>query len=367
MASAPSPDSRGAARDARLQWVSDDMPGIRRRRRGRSFTYVAADGRRVTDAETLQRIGELAIPPAWTDVWISPNPRGHIQATGRDARRRKQYRYHARWREERDANKFARLMAFGPALAAIRASVARDLRRQGLPRARVLATVVRLLDVALIRVGNQQYARENDSHGLTTLRSSQVRVDGSQVRFAFRGKSGKEVRVSVDDRRVARTLARCTALPGEVLFRYIDAKGDPSPVTSDDVNEYLRSITGSDFTAKEFRTWGGTVLTAVCLRGMGPSSSHAEGRRIVRHAIESVAKQLGNTAAVCRASYVHPAVVEAYEDGSLFTLRLPENASRNSGTGLTAEERMVVRLLRRERRARPVRPSRARGRTTSTT
>lgn len=367
MAPAPSPESRGAARDARLQWVSDDTPGIRRRRRGRSFTYVDAEGRRVTDAVTLQRIAGLAIPPAWTDVWISPNPPGHIQATGRDARRRKQYRYHARWREERDANKFARMLEFGPALAAIRASVARDLRRQGLPRERVLATVVRLLDIALIRVGNQQYARENESHGLTTLSSSQVRVDGSHVRFAFRGKSGKDVRVSVDDRRVARALARCTALPGEVLFQYVDAHGDPSPVTSDDVNEYLRSITGSDFTAKEFRTWGGTVLAAACLHGMGAPSSQAEGRRIVKHAIESVAKHLGNTAAVCRTSYVHPAVLEAYEDGSLFTLRPHADATTNSATGLTGEERMVIRLLRRLSRARQARPSRARGRTRSTT
>jgi DNA topoisomerase-1 len=356
MASVPNPDSLGSARDARLRWVSDAMPGIRRRRHGRSFMYFDADGARVTDPETLQRIRDIAVPPAWTDVWISPDARGHIQATGRDARHRKQYRYHSRWREERDADKYDRMLAFGQALPAIRARVARDLTRDGLPSERVLATVVRLLDVALLRVGNQRYARENNSHGLTTLRSDQVRVDGSQVRFAFRGKSGKQVRVSIDDRRVARALARCTALPGEELFQYVDAGGEPRPVTSDQVNDYLRDISGSDFTAKDFRTWGGTVLTATCLHGMGGAASQRERKRMVAQAIGSVAQQLGNTVAVCRKSYVHPDVLAAHQDGSLFTLRVRTSAGTESDNALSDEERMVVRLLKKRSVAKARRP-----------
>ena len=340
-------ERREAARTARLHWVSDASPGITRARRGRGFVYRSVSGGGVTEAATLRRIRSLAIPPAWTKVWISPDPNSHIQATGRDARGRKQYRYHPRWIAARDADKFDHVIDFGGALAGLRRRVAQDLRRGGLPRERVVATVIRLLDIALIRVGNEGYAKENGSYGLTTLRARHVDIAGARIRFDFPGKSGKRVAVDIEDRRVARILSRCTTLPGEELFQYIDDRGERKTITSDDVNDYLRAATGEGFTAKDFRTWAGTVLTACELRACGPAASRAAARRNVTAAIKRVAQALGNTPAVCRRCYVHPDAIEAYGNGSLARMRIPARGAPAPEGGLSADERAVLRMLRR--------------------
>jgi DNA topoisomerase-1 len=308
-------DPRAVARDAGLRYSADDQPGIRRRRAGRGFSYLDADGRRVTDPTTLARIRSLAIPPAWTDVWICPSPIGHVQATGRDARGRKQHRYHPRWHEKRDESKFDRMIAFAGALAQIRERCDADLAKPGLPREKVLATVVRLLELTLIRVGNDEYARLNRSFGLTTLRDRHARISGSQVRFRFRGKGGREHEVGVRDRRLATVIKRCQELPGQELFQYVDEDGEVRDVTSDDVNEYLREVAGGDFTAKDFRTWAGTVLAYRALRALQPADSPTAAKKNVVAAIRETAGRLGNTPAVARRSYVHPAVLEAYMDG----------------------------------------------------
>jgi DNA topoisomerase-1 len=323
------------ARRAQLRWVSDAMPGITRRRHGGSFKYTRANGSVVRDPATLQRIGGLAVPPAWNDVWICPDPDGHIQATGRDMRRRKQYRYHPRWREVRDETKYDRVIEFGRALPRIRARVDTDLGRRGLTRERVLAATVRLLDLTLARVGNAEYAKANGSYGLTTMRTRHVDIDGERIRLSFRGKGGKRVTADVRDRRVATVLQRCTTLPGEELFQYLDENNDVHTVTSDDVNTYLREISGSEFTAKDFRTWAGTVTAARALRELGAFDSLREAKRHVGQAIEQAAGQLGNTAAICRRCYVHPQVLDAYMDGSLLKARFSRGA----------EERAVLRLL----------------------
>ena len=301
---------------AGLRHSSDDRPGITRRRAGRGFTYRDADGHRVRDPETLARIKRIAIPPAWTDVWICPAPNGHLQATGRDARGRKQYRYHARYRARRDTAKFERLIAFARALPAIREQVDRDLARPGLPREEVLAAVVRLLELTLIRVGNDEYARLNRSFGLTTLQDRHAVVDGSAIRFRFRGKSGKQQEVGLRDRRLATVVRRCRDLPGRELFQYVDADGEPRDVASDDVNEYLGAI-APGFTAKDFRTWAGTVLAYRALRALGKGATDREKQRNVAEAVQAAADNLGNTAAVARQAYVHPAVVDAYLDGGI--------------------------------------------------
>ncbi len=306
-----------AAEDAGLRWVCDGAPGIRRVRAGKGFRYVDADGKRVRDDKTIERIRKLAIPPAWTDVWICPSPNGHLQATGRDARRRKQYRYHERWRATRDETKYDKMVLFGLALPKIRARVEHDLALPGLPRDKVLATVVRLLETTLIRVGNEEYARQNKSFGLTTLRNHHVDVDGAELRFEFRGKSGKKHRVAVHDRRLARIIRRCQDLPGHELFQYVDDDGALHPIDSQDVNDYLRSITHQDITAKDFRTWNGTVLAAEALRQALRSGPRRRSARVVTRCIDRVAAELGNTKAVCKKSYVHPAVIAAYMDGSL--------------------------------------------------
>ncbi len=308
-------DPREVARDAGLRYSSDDRAGIRRRRAGRGFTYLDAEGRRVTDPATLARIRALAIPPAWTDVWICPSPIGHVQATGRDARGRKQHRYHARWHEKRDESKFDRMIAFAGALGQIRERCDADLAKPGLPREKVLATVVRLLELTLIRVGNDEYARLNRSFGLTTLRDRHARISGSRVRFRFRGKGGREHEVGVRDRRLATVIRRCQELPGQELFQYVDEDGEVRDVTSDDVNDYLREIAGGDFTAKDFRTWAGTVLAYRALRALQPADTPTAARKNVVAAIRETAGRLGNTPAVARRSYVHPAVLEAYMDG----------------------------------------------------
>ena len=295
--------------------MTDERPGITRRRRGRGFQYVAPDGTTISDRDARRRIDALAIPPAWTDVWICPAPNGHIQATGRDARGRKQYRYHARWREVRDETKYHRMAAFARALPRIRRRVDRDMRRRALSRERVVATVVRLLDETTIRVGNDEYARENRSFGLTTLRGRHVEVNGDRITFRFRGKGGRVHDVEIEDPRVARVIRRCEDLPGQDLFQYVDEEGEPVDVTSDDVNDYIREAAGAEFTAKDFRTWTGTVLAAWTLDEL--AGGEAPPKKQLVAAIESVAEELGNTPAVCRACYVHPDVINAHLDGTL--------------------------------------------------
>ncbi|HEX6547900.1 MAG TPA: DNA topoisomerase IB [Candidatus Dormibacteraeota bacterium] len=350
-----SEESVEAAREAGLRYVTDDQPGIERQRRGGGFVYRDPDGRQVRDRSTLERIRSLAIPPAWTAVWISADPRGHIQATGRDARGRKQYRYHPRWRQVRDENKYGRMVDFARALPRIRRRVARDLRRRGLPREKVLATVVRLLETTLMRVGNEEYARDNESFGLTTLRDRHARIRGRQVQLYFRGKGGKEHRIGVSDPRIARVVRACQELPGQELFQYVGGDGERHRISSDDVNDYIRSIAGEGFSAKDFRTWAGTVLAARALRDLEEFDTEAQAKRNVVHAIESVAKQLGNTRDVCRKCYVHPTLLDAYLDGGL--VEQLEARGQSSLRGLPSEEAAVLaliqqRLKRDARRAR---------------
>src|SRR5580765_603097 len=338
-------NSYDCARAAGLRYVSDAAPGIVRRRRGKAFHYRHADGDPVRDRRTLGRIRALAIPPAWRDVWICSADDGHLQATGRDARQRKQYRYHQRWREVRDETKYGRLIPFAGALPRIRRRVARDLARPGLPRAKVLATVVRLLETTRARIGNEEYARANESFGLTTLRERQVRVRGSSLRFRFRGKSGVEHAIELDDRRLAGIVRRMRDLPGEELFRYVDDDGETRRIESADVNAYLKEISGEDFTSKDFRTWAGTVLAARALHALGPCSTQAEGKRNIAQAFAAVAGALGNTKAVCRKCYIHPEILESYLEGELGDFMQREGASR-------AAEKMVAALLKaRSRRA----------------
>ena len=316
-AGAATPEAVEAAREAGLVYSTDDEPGFRRRRKGGRFEYLEPDGKLIRDPAVLERIRSLAIPPAWEDVWISTRARGHLQATGRDARGRKQHRYHPKWTEQRGANKFDRMGGFGAALPKIRRRVARDLRRSGLPREKVVATIVRLLETTFIRVGNEEYARQNKSFGLTTLRGRHVDVKGSTVRFLFKGKSGVEVAAGVTDRRVASVIKRCEELPGQNLFQYIDVDGERRTVTSDDVNEYLREASGAEYTAKDFRTWAATVLALGALREAAGFENESEARKNVVAAIDDVARRLGHTRAVCRRSYVHPAVIERYAGGRL--------------------------------------------------
>ncbi len=339
---------------AGLLYVSDESPGITRRRAGRTFVYVDAKGQAVLDPETLGRIRSLAIPPAWTNVWICPSPRGHVQATGRDAKGRKQYRYHPRWRLVRDETKYGRMVAFARALPQIRARVERDLARPGLSREKVLALVVRLLEVTLIRVGNEEYTRQNSSFGLTTLRDRHVAVQGGRAEFRFRGKSGKAHTIALSDVRLARLIKRCQDLPGQVLFQYLDEDGERRVVRSEDVNAYLREVAGEDFTAKDFRTWAGTVLAAWMLEEVEPFETKKQAKHNVVRAIERVAERLGNTPAVCRKCYVHPAVVDSYMEGSLIRT-LQERAGRETRhlEGLPREEALVVALLLRRLAARP--------------
>jgi DNA topoisomerase I len=311
-------DSLEAAQDAGLRYVSDEQPGFSRRHNGEEFEYFDAKGKPICDEHRLLRIKRLAIPPAWSAVWICPSSNGHIQATGRDARRRKQYRYHERWRQIRDENKYDRLVNFGKALPKIRRRLKKDLALSGLPREKVLATVVQLLERSLIRVGNEEYARENKSFGLTTLQDRHVDVKGSKLRFRFRGKSGRQHEVDVTDRRIARIVSRLQDLPGQSLFQYLDDEENVRDITSQDVNEYLREITGEDFTAKDFRTWAGTVLVAVALGNVGASKTKHQAKSNIKHAVGAVAEVLGNTPAVCRQCYIHPAVLEAYLNGNSF-------------------------------------------------
>ena len=341
-------DPLESAQLAGLTYVGEGSAGIARRRAGNSFTYVNAQGIRVRHTETLTRIRSLAIPPAWTEVWICASPRGHVQAVGRDARRRKQYRYHPRWREVRDAAKYARMLAFARALPAIRARVDRDLARPGLPREKVLAAVVRLLDLTLIRVGNAEYARQNRSFGLTTMRDEHVTLVGSTLSFHFRGKSGKEHAVTIRDARLARIVRRCQELPGRSLFQWIGADGVRQAIDSADVNAYLREAAGEEFTAKDFRTWAGTVLAAMALADGETFTSQRQARRNIAAAVASVARRLGNTPAVCRKGYVHPAVIDAYLDGTALHgfRRRALRAANGDGAGLSADEAVVLGMLK---------------------
>jgi DNA topoisomerase-1 len=335
-----------SARYAGLRYVCDGTPGIRRTMGPLGFKYIAPNGRVIRNAAELKRIRALAIPPAWTDVWICADPRGHLQASGRDARGRKQYRYHNAWRACRDETKFDRMQAFAAALPGIRRRTAADLARPGLPREKVLATVVQLLEKSLIRVGNDEYARANRSFGLTTLRNQHVDVKGSTLRFEFRGKSGVRHSVDVNDRRLARIVKQCRDLPGQELFQYVDEDGMHQDVTSQDVNAYLKEITGEDFTAKDFRTWAGTVLAATALRHLDRAATATQARKNVVQAIEAVAGMLGNTRSVCRKSYIHPAVVDCYTDGSMFEVDVRREAAvRREALRLRADELATLAML----------------------
>src|ERR1700722_4930015 len=329
-----------------LRYVSDSSAGIRRERGGRGFRFVGVHGRRVRDAETLARIHGLVIAPACTDVWICPIANGHLQATGHDARGRKQYRYHPRWREVRDEAKYGRMLAFGAALPRIRRRVGRDLKQPGLPRNKVLAIVVFLLENTLIRVGNEEYSRTNGSYGLTTLHDQHAEIHGSTIQFPFRGKSGKMRRVELTDKRLARLVKRCRDLPGQELFQYLDDEGQPHGVDSADVNDYLREIAGAEFTAKDFRTWAGTILAATTLIQIGPSSSAHAGKQRTVAAVKFVAECLGNTVAVCRKCYIHPQVLESYLAGRLGKLFHARPKAGQATRGLRTSEIGLLSFLK---------------------
>ena len=341
-----------------LVYSSDAEPGYRRRRTRGTFQYLTSSGRVLRNARELKRIRSLAIPPAYEHVWVCVNAYGHLQATGRDARGRKQYRYHARWKAERDASKYNRMVAFAAQLPHLRARVRSDLRAHGMPRHKVVAAVVRLLETSLIRIGNEEYARSNGSFGLTTLNNRHVQVSGQRLRFRFRGKSRKFHDILLDDARLARIVRRCQELPGQALFQFEGEDGAIESVSSGDVNAYIRDCTSADFSAKDFRTWAGTLLAAEALLIGGAAESEAHAKSRVASAIASVAERLGNTATVCRASYVHPAVIEAFLAG---TLKLPDAGHSAAKRGLSRNERAMVRLLRAHER-KQTRPATARTR-----
>jgi len=337
---------------AGLRYVTDDEPGLRRETRGKGLAYLDQEGRAIRDARTRDRIRRLAIPPAWTEVWIACDPDGHLQATGRDARGRKQYRYHPDFMKARDETKYHRLLAFARALPGIRRRVAEDMARRGLPREKVVATVVHLLDSTLIRVGNADYARRNGSFGLTTLRDRHVAVEGGALRFAFTGKSGKTWRLKVSDRRVARIVKSCQDLPGQHLFQYLDEDGTRRAVGSADVNAWLREVSGADITAKDFRTWAGTVLAALALSEFEAVDRAVTAKANVRDAIERVARRLGNTPTICRKCYVHPEILDGYLDGALALDVERRAAAELNGAldDLRPEEVAVLAFLKRRLR-----------------
>jgi DNA topoisomerase I len=335
-----------SAKSAGLRYVSDAKPGITRKRWRKGFRYLDAEGAQVRELETLARITSLVIPPAWTDVWICSNPKGHLQATGRDARGRKQSRYHPRWREVRDETKYERMMAFGAALPTIRDRVERDLARPALPREKLLAAIVRLMETTLIRIGNIEYAKQNQSYGLTTMRGKHVRVDGSTITFKFQGKSGVRHAVDITDRRLAKIIQCCQDIPGYELFQYVDSEGEHHTIDSADVNDYLREATGQNFTAKDFRTWTGTVLACTKLYEFDVFESESEAKKNVVEIVKSVAARLGNTPSVCRKCYIHPLVIEAYMSG-VFTKTRREQQSDKSPTELQWEEIVLMKLMQR--------------------
>lgn len=350
-------DSAASAECAGLLFVSDCEPGISRKKRGKLFTYTWPNGAAVKDLATRARIQKLAIPPAWTDVWICEKASGHIQATGRDARGRKQYRYHAEWSRVRDEVKFDSLLSFGQRLPRLRAAIDAHMSERGIGRTRVLATIAHLLDTTLIRVGNPEYARSNKSFGLTTLQNRHVDCNGSEVRFKFRGKTGKEWRLKVTDRRIARIVKSCQDLPGQHLFQYEDDDGVVRQVTSADVNSYLREVAGPDVSAKMFRTWAGTVLAAAALREIGSAETSTQVKANVKRAVEVVAVRLGNTATICRKCYIHPKVVDTYIEGELTRAR-SRRRMKTDTLSLSREEQEIIRLLSPRSSAAPRRPRR---------
>ncbi|NML43460.1 DNA topoisomerase IB [Ramlibacter sp. G-1-2-2] len=333
-------DPKEAAESAGLVYVCDEDRGIRRERKGDAFEYFKPNGDRLADEATLARIRKLAIPPAYVDVWICTRANGHLQATGRDARGRKQYRYHPQFREVRESTKYEHMLEFARALPAVRAKLAEHMALRGLPREKVLATVVHLLESTLIRVGNDDYARENKSYGLTTLRNPHVKVEGSELRFQFKGKSGKTWRLQVKDRRIAKIVRACQDLPGQRLFQYVDEAGEAREVSSADVNAYLKEITGTEITAKDFRTWAGTVMAALALREFEACETQATQKKNIKAAIESVSARLGNTPTICRKCYVHPEVLNAYAEGNLLLELKDEEAG-----SLRPEEAAVLAML----------------------
>ncbi len=336
------------AKGAGLRYSMDTGKGIKRLRAGKGMRYVDPNGATIRDAATLSRIRALAIPPAWTDVWICPWENGHIQATGRDARGRKQYRYHAKWRATRDASKYERTIAFGRALSKIRHATDRDLNQPGLPERKVLAAVVRLLETTLIRVGNTEYARDNNSYGLTTMRDGHAAIKGGTVRFQFRGKSGVKHAIALSDRRLTRIIQQCQELPGQELFQYVDDDGHVRDLNSDHVNAYIREIAGDEFTAKDFRTWAGTVLAVMALQEFAVFDSKVEAKKNIVRAVESVSQRLGNTPSVCRKCYIHPAVLDAYLEGTMLeSLRQKAEAEMADIKQLNPEEIAVLTLLQR--------------------
>ena len=345
-------DHRRTATRAGLTYVTDGFAGISRKRVGTGWAYYAPNGARIRDQAKRKRLNSLAIPPAWTDVWICPDADGHIQATARDARGRKQYRYHAQYREACDQSKFRHMLEFSEILPRLRERVERDLRGEDHSRRQILATVIRLLDRTLIRVGNDEYARENRSFGLTTLRRRHVQVDGTLLRFSFRGKSGVEHNVALTDRRLARIIQRCQDLPGTEIFQYLDAAGKRQSISSDDVNTHLQEITKRHITAKDFRTWGGTMQAALTLNAMGPAATQREAERNIVRAIDEVSERLGNTRAVCRKYYVHPALIQAYLEGRTVELedkaaaKLPHREGR--AAALRRDEVAVLQFLQDE-------------------
>ena len=329
---------------AGLRYISETGPGISRKRAGNGFRYIGPDGKPIRDKKELARIQALVIPPAWASVWICPSANGHIQAVGRDAKGRKQYRYHARYRKVRDRVKFHQLTAFCSVLPKVRRRIESDLAKPGLQREKVLATVVRLLETTYIRIGNVEYAKNNKSYGLTTLRDKHVEISAGTIRFRFRGKSGQDHEVELSDRRLARIIQQCHDLPGYELFQYVDETGEARPVDSGDVNQYLKEITGQDFTAKEFRTWSGTVLMARALDEIGPFDSEADAKRKIAAAVKTVAEKLGNKPATCRSYYVHPCVIDNYMHGKLPNMKdLMEKAE--SDADLSAQEECVLQMI----------------------
>lgn len=336
------------AKSAGLRYVNDTMRGIQRKRAGKHFSYIGLDGKPIHDKDELQRICSLGIPPTWTNVWICPRPNGHIQATGRDAKGRKQYRYHSRWREVRDETKYTRMIAFGESLPALRERVTHDLLLAGLPHEKVLAAVIWLLDTTAIRVGNEEYARENGSYGLTTLRNHHVNIAGSNIRFHFRGKSGKEHTVTVRNWRLANIIRRCQDLPGHELFQYIDDDGEQRTIESSDVNDYLQEVTGQNFTAKDFRTWSGTVFATDMLQELGEFETQTEAKKNVAQAIKVAAEYLGNTPTICRKCYVHPEIINAYMGNALLSSlwEQHEKATKDVLHGLHPDEMAVLTFLK---------------------
>ncbi|MFT3783955.1 MAG: DNA topoisomerase IB [Nibricoccus sp.] len=352
------PDPVASAKSAGLRYVSDERPGITRKSAGKTFAYFGTDGKRITEEKTLGRIKRLAIPPAWTEVWICPLENGHLQATGRDVRGRKQYRYHADWREARDETKYERVLAFGRALPKIRQRVARDLKQRGLPRNKVLAAMVRLLETTLIRVGNDEYAKENHSFGLSTMLDRHAKIQHGTIHFDFRGKSGKQHTIDLHDPQLAQIVRQVQDLPGQELFQYVDEDGKPQDITSQDVNDYLRETAGEEFSAKDFRTWSGTVLAAIALREFEKFDTKAQAKKNLVEAIKHVSERLGNTPAICKKCYIHPIVMNSYLDGTTVEMlrQKTEKTLRNEITRLKPEESAVLAFLQ-QRLAQSEKPS----------